>query len=265
MSFFLALLALYVLMVAYVAVMQRSFFYFPTVTRPDMAAAGVAGKMDVVSVRTQDGLDIEGWYAPPEAGKPVILMFHGNGGAIDMRGFKAMEFIPDGYGVLLGEYRSYGGNPGKPSEKGFYDDARAYISFLTKEKNIPIQDIVLYGESLGTGVAVLMAIENSEVKALVLETPYTTLPDVAQRHMFYVPVKLFMRDRYDSLSRIAKVKSPILFLHGTADYIVPYEQGKKLYDTAITPKIMQTFPGGGHNNLYSLGAGQRIREFLSAL
>lgn len=264
MDFLIACLVTYVITALALYIVQRSLIYFPDTNPPSPPFFGLAD-MGVVDVTTSDGLTLKGWYRKPiEQGKPVILMFHGNAGHIGIRNFKARPFLDSGYGFLLAEYRAYGGNPGRTSEQGFYRDARAYIEWL-KEQGIATEDIVLYGESLGTGIAVQMATEYPDIKALVLETPFTNFVDLGKRIYFFLPVNLMMRDRYDNLSKITGLKMPLLVLHGTLDAVVPYRYGKALFDAASEPKRMETFPGGGHNDLYAHNADGRILMFLEGL
>lgn len=257
----LAFLCLYFLMLAYYFFTQRSFLYYPDVTRPDPVQSGVP-EMEVVSARTADGLDLQAWYAPPrEAGRPVVVLFHGNGGHIGWRGGKARLFMEAGYGVMLAEYRGYGGNPGKPSEQGFYADAHAWMEMMAA-RGVAAGDIVLYGESIGSGPAVRMAADYPGVRALVLETPFTSLAETAQHHMKWLPVRFMMWDRFDNMHLIGGLGMPVLILHGRRDMIVPYAQGVRLYEAAGGRKFMETYDAGGHNDLYAFGAGERVLRFL---
>jgi fermentation-respiration switch protein FrsA (DUF1100 family) len=241
---------------------QSSFIYFPDITRPDPAMFGVPD-MKTVTVRTDDGLLLEGWYtAPKDPDGPVIVLFHGNGGHMGIRAFKSRGYVERGYGFLLAEYRGYGGNPGSPGEKGFYDDAKAYIEWLIKDQGIAESKIILYGESLGTGVATEMALQYPAIAALVLETPYTSLTELAQSQFFFVPAFLLIRDRFDSMRKIGSVKAPVLILHGKHDIVVPFHYGEKLFAAAKEPKEMAVYPDGGHNDLYMHGAGNDVLRFL---
>jgi uncharacterized protein len=256
-----ALLYLGLLLMLYF--IQRHMMYFPDARRPVPAAFGM-GDMSVIDVTTVDNLRLSGWYKAPAAGRPVIILFHGNGGNIGGRNFKARQFISQGYGFLLAGYRGYGGNPGSPSEQGFYADARAYLGWLAKQGIAPSQ-IVLYGESIGTGVAVQAASETPGYKALVLESPFASMVDMARKQYFFVPVSLLLKDRYDNIGKIKNIKIPLLVLHGAADPVVPYSQGKQLFDAANEPKKMETFFLGGHVDLYNYGAGAEILAFLEVL
>ncbi len=260
----LVVLGLYLFMVAYMYMKQRAYIYFPN-NPPTAITSPTLQKAQNITVKTDDGLSLSALYIPPkDQNQPVIVFFHGNGGDIGDRGYRPEPYIPMGYGFLLAEYRGYWGNDGKPSEQGFYADARAYIEWLINDQGIQQDKIVLFGESLGTGVAVEMALRYPRTKALVLMAPYTTLPDVGQRHMFYLPVKLLAKDRFDSLSKIGNIKVPLLILHGRKDTIVPFDMGENLFAAAPEPKKMEVFDEGGHIDLLDYGEAQRVIHFLTA-
>lgn len=252
-EFFLVIIFVYIGSLAYLYFNQRNMMYFPDTARP-AAVAGVA----TINVATKDGLDLQSWFLPPpDKNKPVILLFHGNAGNYSHRLWKAALFHQKGYGVLLAEYRGYGGNPGTISEQGFYDDARAYMDYLNKHG----YKIVLYGESIGTGVATRMAVEY-ETLGLILESPYTSIDAVAQSIYRVVPVKLLLRDRFPSIDIIEKVKVPKLFLHGALDRTIAVRFGHKLFEAAPEPKTFVLLKSAGHNDLYDHGAAEQVIRFL---
>lgn len=259
------IILVYVALVALLYYAQRSVMYFPDKSRPDPVEYGVSD-MNVIPVTTEDNLQIEGWFkAPRDEGKPVIVVFHGNADHHGFRSFKARIFLDAGYGVMLAGYRGYGGNPGSPSEQGLYADARAQITWLLETAGVYEKDIVLYGESLGSGVATQMSTEFPAVKALILETPFNSTVDVAKWRFFFIPVGLLMKDRYESDQKIGDFTAPVFIMHGTNDKIVPYRYGQRLFEAADQPKFFKTFQGGGHNNLYDLGAAEAVLEFLGEL
>jgi len=194
-------------LIAYLAVLsslyvfQRQLLYFPDKSRPQLADLAQLGVREI-GLTTADRLSLFSWYLPPLDGRPVIFYLHGNGGNIGYRGDRMRRFAREGYGVLMLEYRGYGGNPGTPTEAGLYDDARAGLEFLQRE-GITADRLVLYGESLGSGVAVHLAARRP-VAALILESPFTSVAAVAQYHYPYVPAALMIWDRYDSLSRMGR-------------------------------------------------------------
>jgi uncharacterized protein len=243
-------LGAYAALVGGLFLFQRQLLYFPDKTRPDLAGLERLGVHELV-LTTEDRLSLLSWYLPPRPSRPVIVYFHGNGGHIGYRYERLLRFAREGYGVLMLEYRGYGGNPGSPSETGFYADGRAALAFLERE-GIAANRLVLYGESLGSGVAVALAAEH-EIGALVLEAPPTSVAEVAQCHFPYVPTARMVIDRFDSLSRIGKIKAPILVLHGERDRVVPVRFGRTLFKAAPEPKEGWFAPEAGHEDLARYG------------
>ncbi len=252
-------------LIAYLAVLsslyllQRQLLYFPDRSRPQLERLAQLGVREI-RLTTADGLSLLSWYLPPREGRPVILYFHGNGGHIGYRADRVRRFAREGYGVLMLEYRGYGGNPGSPSEAGLVDDARAAFDFLQRE-GIAARRLVLYGESLGSGVAVHIAAQQ-QVAALVLESPFTSVAAVAQHHYPFVPAALLIWDRYDSLSRIGRVKAPILILGGGGDAVVPARFSQALFEAAPEPKESWLAPDAGHVNLDGFGALDEVVSFI---
>ena len=254
---------IYLALIGLLWVFQRNLIYLPGMAGPSPAAAGVAG-MREVRVETADGLHLLAWYrAPVVAEGLTVLYLHGNAGSLAARAFKVQPLLAAGHGVLLLSWRGYGDNPGAPTEAGLYSDARAAIDYLAEE-GVETGRIALYGESLGSAVAVQMAVEH-RFDGLILEAPLSSLADVAATHYPFVPVRALLKDRYDSASKIASVAAPVLILHGLKDRVVPFRYGEKLYAAAAEPKRLIAFPEGGHENLHALGAGSAVLEFLEEL
>jgi len=241
---------------------QRALLYHPDRSEPAPAIAAASG-LEAVRLLTEDGLDLLAWYAPAPPERATIVLFHGNAGNISHRADKARLFIAGGYGVLLAEYRGYGGNPGDPTEDGLYHDGRAALKYLAGV-GVDTQSVVLYGESLGSGVAVELARDHA-VRALVLEAPYTSIPDVGARHYPFLPVRALASDRFENLEKIAAVRAPILVVHGARDNVVPFDLGRRLFDAAPEPKQSLFLSHAGHNDLYGYGAGQEIVAWLDGL
>ncbi len=256
----------YVLVVGLVYLGQRRLMYHPGGVAGAPADAGLPDAGEV-RVSTADGVELRSWYMAPQPGRPVILYLHGNAGTIADRAFKARLFARQGIGVMLAEYRGYGGNPGSPTEAGLYADARANLAWLADKGHDPAS-IVVYGESLGTGVAVQAALElalaGTPVRALVLEAPFTAMTDAAGVHYPWLPTGLLTRDRYDSSAKIGAVRCPVLILHGSADRVVPQDQGMRLFALAAEPKTAAWLPGAGHGDVYDFGAGEAVLNFLAA-
>lgn len=249
---------------------QRGLMYRPGNSLPSPATTMVP-QAQVRVLKTDSGLALTSWYVPPEHGNkaaPVILYFQGNAGTFADRDFKAAPLAAAGYGVWLTGYRGFGGNPGAPDEQGLYADARAAITALAADGVKPAQ-IVLYGESLGSGVATQMAYELAQAgtpaKGLILEAPFMSMGSAAQDVYFYVPAKWLVRDRYDNLAKIASVQAPLLIMHGDADRVIQQRHGKQLFATAGDLKSGFWPAGGGHSNLYDFDALNEVLGFLKGL
>jgi fermentation-respiration switch protein FrsA (DUF1100 family) len=259
LGFAAIVLAGYLGFVALLYASQRSFLYFPDTQRPALALARLPALQEA-TIATSDGLSLLGWYLPPPEAAPVVLHLHGNAGNIGHRAFLLRELARAGMGVLLLEYRGYGGNAGEPTETGLHHDARAALDFL-RMQGIADNRIVVYGESLGTGAAVRLASEHP-VGALVLESPYSSIVDLAAHTFPYVPVRLLLKDQFDSLARIKTVRAPLLVMQAAQDEIIPPELGRALFAAAPEPKEFWSSPQGGHNDLHRFGAGAAVIAFV---
>lgn len=259
MSVFLSLLAAYLVLVAGLFLFQRSLMYHPSAGLQTPAAHGVPD-MQRITIQSEDGLTLAAWYKPATDDRQTMLYLHGNAGHIGYRAGKVRPYLDAGYGVLLLSYRGFGGNPGNPTEDGLYQDAAAALSYLAAQ-NLALSNTVVYGESLGTGVAVELA-QNKPLSAIVLEAPFTSISAVAAQHFFYVPARYLVRDRYDSASKIAALKAPILFIHGDRDRTVPQKFGRALFEKAPDRREFFDVTGAGHNNLYDFGVPEKVIDFM---
>ena len=245
--------------VALLYVTQRSLQYFPDSYRTAPAAAGLPEAEEAV-VDTADGERVILWHLPPRGDKPVILYLHGNGGALRHRGDRFRGLTADGTGLVALSYRGYSGSTGRPTEAGLLEDAEAAYAFAAAR--YPPERIALWGESLGSGVAVALAAEKP-VGWVVLEAGFSSAADVGAGVYWYVPVRLLMKDQFRSDLRIGKVTAPVLMLHGDRDNIIPIALGERLYALINAPKRFVRFPGGGHENLGLYGAIEAARQFLA--
>lgn len=240
---------------------QRHLMYFPHGGRPEPDRAIWPG-VEVARYDTEDGLTLEAWHQPPRrADLPTIVYFHGNAGHLGMRAPRLGPYIAHGLGVLLTSWRGFSGNPGQPKEAGLYADGRAALRFL-EGRGIGIERTVLYGESLGTGVAVELA-STRRPAAVVLEAPYTSIPDIAAWRVPIAPVAPLIVDRYDSLSKIARVTAPLLLVHGEGDHTIPVRFGRRLLDEANEPKEGVFLANAGHTDLYDHGMAGLVLDFLA--
>lgn len=250
----------YLLVVCGLYLMQRSLVFHTNSAAPNLAAAAVPG-LTAVQIPTEDGLSLLAWYLPPpDPDAPVILYFQGNAGTIGDRSEHLQKFAKAGFGALFPEYRGYGGNPGSPSEMLLLKDGDAALAFLARA-SIPPERTVLYGESLGTGVAVALA-QNRAFLAVALEAPYSSIMAVAQSRYPWLPVRQLLWDTFDSLGRIGAVHVPLFIAQGALDGVVPPEQGKALFAAAHEPKQLWIAPTGGHDNLLGLGGTDAAIAFI---
>ncbi len=234
-------------------VWQRHIIFLTDTARPDPVLAGVPD-IDVRSIRTADGLNLVAWYRPPAADdRPVVLFLHGNSGNIGHRGGRVASLGALGWGVMMVEYRGFGGNPGSPSEAGLALDAQAGYAALRAE-GIAAERIVVWGESLGTAVATRLVTE-APAAALILEAPFTSMADIARMRYRFVPVDLLLKDRFDTLARIGTVETPLLVIHGDRDGMIPFAMGRRVFDAATSARRQfWAAEEAGHNNLVEHGA-----------
>jgi fermentation-respiration switch protein FrsA (DUF1100 family) len=251
----------YCAVLALMYVFQRSLMYFPDQVRTPPAAAGLPQAEEVL-LRTADGEKLVAWHIAPRADKPVVIYFHGNGGALNLRADRFQWLTADGIGLVALSYRGYGGSTGKPSEAGLILDAAAAYDFAVAR--YPAKRIVLWGESLGTAVAVALATER-EIGGLILDAPFTSAADIGAAAYPFMPVRWLVKDTFYSDRRIGRVRAPLLVLHGERDTIIPVKFGERLFALANEPKRMVRLPLGGHVNLDDHGAPAAVKDFLAKL
>ncbi|MFP3944088.1 MAG: alpha/beta hydrolase [Alphaproteobacteria bacterium] len=251
------LLAAYAVIVVLAFAFQRNLLYFPPGPNPPPPPG-----LERVEIPTDDGLILTHWYRPPAPGAAVVVKFHGNASSIADSADLLLPLLEDGQGALLAEYRGYGGNPGRPTEAGLVADGRVLLKWLA-EKGIGAERIVLYGRSLGSGVAVRLAAE-AGAAGLVLESPFSSVVDVAGAHYPLLPVRWLVHDRWDSMAVIGRVRAPLLVVHGERDRVVPIRFGRKLFAAASEPKQFAAIPAAGHNDLLAHEkAVAGVRAFLA--
>lgn len=251
------LVVLYGTLVGGLYFQQKKLVYLGDPERVDPKT--ILPSVEEVTIERPGGVQVLGWYQAARAGKPTLLYFHGNGGNVSYRSNRFQIAGQAGFGLLMMSYRGYGGSGGEPGEADNTADAQAFYDWL-RSRDVAASDIVVLGESLGSGVAVPIAASN-DVRAVILQTPFTSLVDVAAGHYPWAPVRLALTERYNSLKRIAKIDAPLLIVHGTADRVVPYASGRGLFDAAVDPKEFVSIEGAGHNNLEEFGVFQKMLSF----
>ena len=242
--------------------LAQRFFLFPVpqTERTAPAAAGFAAVEEHL-LSTEDGEKVIVWHVAAKPGHPVILYFHGNGDFLAGFFGRFRDMIADGTGVVALSYRGYAGSSGHPSEQGLLRDAAAAYAFTTARYGA--DKIVVWGFSLGSGVAVALAAEQP-VGRVILEAPYASIAEVAASAFPIFPVRLVMRDPFHSDQRMGRVKAPLLFMHGARDGTIPIVFGERLFALAPEPKQFVRFPEGGHNDLDAYGATATVRQFIGA-
>lgn len=239
---------------------ERSLVYHPSQGRPpvDAALPGAESSM----IETSDGERVLAWGVRPAPGRPVILYFHGTGETVYSRPVRFKNLARAGFGIVGLSYRGYASSTGSPSEEGLRRDAEAFYDHVRARH--PGSPVILWGYSLGSGVAVRLASERP-VDGLVLEAPYTSITEVGSRWFPYLPVRHLMSNQYRSDERIGRVRAPLLVLHGKQDTVVPVELGKRLFALANQPKRIELIDQGDHLNLDRHGATRQVIEFIAKI
>lgn len=258
-SIILLAFAGYIGLVALMYFAQRSMLYFPDTRRHVPAAIGLP-QAEEVTLQTSDGERIIVWHVPARDDQPVVLYFQGNGGGLNLRADRFRRLTAGGIGLLALNYRGYGGSSGSSTETGLIEDALATYEFAAAR--YPPARIALWGESLGTGVAVALAAQRP-VARIVLESPFSSIADVAASVYWFVPVRLLIKDPFRSDLRIGKVTAPVLVLHGERDAVVPIRFGERLYAMIRAPKRFVRLAEAGHNDHDAYGAVALVRDFLA--
>jgi pimeloyl-ACP methyl ester carboxylesterase len=245
---------------------ETRFIYFPT-RGHDATPSELGLAHEDVWLTTEDGVRIHGWYLPVPRARWVTLLSHGNAGNISHR-LDRVLFLQTRLrsSVFLYDYRGYGASEGSPDEAGTYRDARAAYRYLAEEKQVKPGDLVLFGESLGSAVSLELALDHPAA-ALVLEAPFTSVPDVA-RTTLLAPLAPFVRTRYESLARVPRLRMPLLVMQGDRDEVIPPALGRRLFDAAPRPKRYYAIPGAGHNDTYLVGGDgywKALSDFLDAV
>jgi len=251
--------AIYVLTIVGLTIFQRRLQYFPDRRLVDPALSGMSGVEDL-RLTTDDGETLVAWYVPANDGHPLILYFHGNGGALVDRIPRFRALTASGCGLLAIAYRGYGGSTGSPTQNGLMEDGEtAYLE--ARARGYDGDRIVLIGESLGTGVAIALA-ATREAAALVLDSPYSSAVEVAAAHYPIFPVNWLMFDRFRSDLAIGGVHIPILVLHGDEDDVIPISLARRLFELANEPKTFMVVSGGKHLVLGLADVFPRVREWI---
>ena len=261
----LALLSFYVLLLIVVYFFQGNLLYHPSIDNYlENHTINEPVEIEKIKITTEDNIDLVAWFYNKNIKKfRTILFFHGNAGSLENRTYKLNYFKNLNVNFLIIAWRGFSGNGGKPSETGLYKDAKSAIKWLNS-KGVIEKNIILYGESLGTGVVVEIA-QNKNYAGIILESPYTSMVHMGQKYYPFFPVKLLLKDKFESYKKIKKVSIPVLVMHGKLDAIVPFAMGKKMYELANEPKFFYVQEYGDHMIEYDEKLLLALKKFIQSL
>jgi len=258
----LILVSIYFFILISTYIFQRNLLYHPK--ENNYFGDTLTVEIEKVKINTQDGIELLSWYHNKNLNSyKTILFLHGNAGSLENRIHKINHFKEMNVNFLLISWRGFSGNKGKPTEKGLYEDAKSAVAWL-KSKGVNENNIIIYGESLGTGVATEIA-QNKNFAGIILESPFTSMVDAGKNKYPYLPVRLLLKDKYESNRKIKNIKSPILIMHGKVDNLVPFDMGKKMYELANEPKYYYFSEYDDHMMEYNEKLLQVLKDFISSL
>ncbi len=260
--FFQILFLVYFLVLVYLYFFQRNLMYHPNENNYSNDELKV--NVEKIKVITKDGIDLLGWYHEKNLKEfKTLLFFHGNAGSLENRIHKLNRFGEMKINFLIIAWRGFSGNKGKPSEKGLYEDGQSAIQWLL-EKGLNEKDIIIYGESLGTGIATHLS-QNKDFAGVILETPFTSMVDAAKTFYPYIPVNLLLKDKFKNEDKVKNINSPILIMHGEVDQIVPFAMGKRIFEIANEPKFSYFTKHDNHMMEYDENLLKALNSFLKSL
>ena len=258
-----AVAAVYVAALGYLWATQRSHVFRPGIGPLDLINSTVASYMTEETIRTPDGLVLTAWYAPARPGRRTIVYIHGNAGHLGDRHERVQPYLERGFGMLLVGYRGYGGNPGQPTETGLYQDGRAHLDWL-KSQGVRDDELVLYGESLGSAIATQLATER-KAAALVLEAPFASVLLSARARYPLFAFDWLIKDKFANIDKIDKINMPLFVIHGALDRVTPQRFGRMVFERAREPKAAMWPAHAGHNDLLQFGMVEAVTRFLDSL
>ncbi len=258
---FIIIFIVYFLILLILFFFQRNLLYHPL--ENNYYGDKLLVSIDKVKIKTQDNINILAWYHKKNFKYKTILFLHGNAGSLENRIHKINHFKDMNINFLIIAWRGFSGNKGKPTEKGLYNDARSAVSWL-ENQGIMKKDIILYGESLGTGVATEIA-QSNNFAGIILESPFTSMIDAAKNKYPIFPIEFLLKDKFESSKKIKNIKSPILVMHGEVDKIVPFWMGKKMYEIANQPKYSYFTKYDNHMMEFDESLLITLKKFIDSL
>ena len=253
---------LYFFVLIFLYYYQRNLLYLPK--ENNYSEDKISVDIQKVKILTSDNIELLGWYHEKNLRDyKTLVYFHGNAGSLENRIHKLNHFKDMNINFLIIAWRGFSGNKGKPTEQGLYEDGKSAIEWLMK-KGVNEKNLILYGESLGTGVATHLA-QNKRYAGIILETPFTSMIDAAKTFYPYIPVSLLLKDKFENYKKVKNIKSPILVMHGEVDQIVPFSMGKKIYEIANEPKYSYFTKYDNHMMEYDEKLVFALKSFFKSL
>ena len=254
-----SLIIAYIVLIIFIYFYQRNLLYHPS--ENNYQNDKIQFKYDEIFIKVDEEIQLKSWIIKKDFKKlKTLVIFHGNAGHLSNRIYKLNELYKLDINILLISWRGFSGNKGSPTENNLYSDAKASINWLN-EQGVNNGQIILYGESLGSGVAVELGKENN-FNSIILESPFTSIENSAKIYYPYLPVRLLLKDRYDSISKIKTIKSPIMIMHGEKDDVVPFSMGKKLFEKANSPKHSYFTSSDDHMMEFNSKLLGEVKNFL---
>ena len=258
----LVIFFIYFLILVFLYFYQRNLLYHPN--ENNYSEDKISVDIENVRIKTSDIIELLGWYHEKNLKDfKTLIFFHGNAGSLENRIHKLNHFRDMNINFLIIAWRGFSGNNGNPSEQGLYEDGKSAIDWLIK-KGVSEKNLILYGESLGTGVATHLA-QNKNFAGVILETPFTSMVDAAKKFYPYIPVKLLLKDKFENYKKIKNINSPILIMHGEVDQLVPFSMGKKIYEIANEPKYSYFTKYDNHMMEYDENLVLALKSFIKSL
>ena len=262
LQFILTILVIYFLVLVFLYFYQRNLLYHPN--ENNYSGDKISVDIEKVKIQTSDNIELLGWYHEKNLKDyKTLVYFHGNAGSLENRIHKLNHFQDMNINFLIIAWRGFNGNKGKPSERGLYVDGKSAIDWL-KKKGVDEKNLILYGESLGTGVATHLA-QNKNYAGVILETPFTSMVDAAKNFYPYIPINLLLKDKFENFKKVKNINIPILVMHGEIDQIVPFSMGKKIYEIANNPKYSYFTKYDNHMMEYDEKLVLALKSFLKSL
>jgi len=255
----IGIIVIYISVLVILFIFQRNLMYHPS--ENNYFGDKLKVNIEKVNIKTSDNINLLGWFHKKDLNKfKTIVYFHGNAGTLENRIYKLNHFKDMEVNFLIIAWRGFSGNKGSPTEEGLYIDGLSAVNWIINQ-GVKEEDIILYGESLGTGVATEIA-QNKNFAGVILETPFTSMINAAKEFYPYIPVNLLLKDRFENFKKIKNINLPILIMHGEKDTIVPFAMGEKMYQLANEPKYFYFTKHDDHMMVFDEPMTKALKNFI---